>query len=199
MYHAATDRSAFASGERWPVDVLQTRYDEPHPAWWPIRRPANERVILPTLAESTAFRTALEAGYRRTLNRAEQPVRVTPQESVLWTRRYLRYRLNGCPHQDAVEKVFRQLRDGVVARLCASSGPVMFPPRDETVEFRRQLEANPPSSRGAVSFVDAEGDAVWLEEYLQRRLSGCTHEVATAAVMAQLEGRAPTPCETNTP
>jgi hypothetical protein len=195
MYHDAADREAFASGERWPVDVLLSRYDEPHPAWWRIRRPPNERVILPPIDESWAFRTALEASYRRVLNREERPLRVRHHASVLWTRRYLRYRLNGCTHADATDKVFRQQRGEPMPPLCVSTGPLTFPPRNETVEFRRQLEAAAPADAAdAPSFVDVEGEAVWLQEYLERRLNGCTHDAATTAVLGAIEGRVASPC-----
>lgn len=193
--HDAADREAFAAGERWPVDVLLTRYDEPHQLVWPVRRPANERVILPPLAESQAFRTALEAAYRSMLSRPEHPSRLGARDSVLWTRRYLRYRLNGCPHADAATKVLGQVSGGVaMPPLCSSTGGVALPPRDETVAFRRDLEQRAPSGTSAVTTVDLEGEAVWLSEYLQLRMSGCAHDAATAAVLEQLQGRPANAC-----
>ncbi|MEO7133737.1 MAG: hypothetical protein ABI024_05910, partial [Vicinamibacterales bacterium] len=47
------------------------------------------------------------------------------------------------------------------------------------------------SDRSSRSFVDVEGQAVWLQEYLAQRLSNCSHGQAVAAVLARLDGREP--------
>jgi hypothetical protein len=68
---------------------------------------------------------------------------------------------------------------------------VSFPPRDESLDFRNQLEAKYRDGlhRGSAStFVDAEGDIVWTQEYLRYRVYQCTHQQAVDRVMAQIDG-----------
>lgn len=68
---------------------------------------------------------------------------------------------------------------------------VTFPPRNETLDFRQQLETKYRTGlgRGAgATFVDNEGAAVWLTEYLRYRLSQCSHVIAEQRVIAQIDG-----------
>lgn len=68
---------------------------------------------------------------------------------------------------------------------------VSFPPRNETLDFRQQLETKYRTGlgRGAgPTFVDNEGAAVWLTEYLRYRLSQCAHATAEQRVIAQIDG-----------
>src|SRR5690242_15441195 len=60
------------------------------------------------------------------------------------------------------------------------SGPMIvnFPPRNDTVDFRRQLENKYAGQLGRPSgqvYVDHEGDAAWIGEYERLRTNGCDH------------------------
>lgn len=70
---------------------------------------------------------------------------------------------------------------------------VVFPPRDQSLRFRQQLETyyRDVMRRGASqSFVDLEGTIVWTQEYLRYRVNGCSHAVAVARVMSIIDGGA---------
>ena len=72
----------------------------------------------------------------------------------------------------------------------------LYPPRDEVVDFRRQLGNKYQSmGRSAQSAVDADGAATWISEYLRYRTSGCDHTTATQRTMTQIDGNpAPETC-----
>jgi hypothetical protein len=68
---------------------------------------------------------------------------------------------------------------------------VSFPPRNETLDFRQQLETKYRTglNRAAgATFVDVEGAAVWMTEYLRYRLNRCDHATAEQRVIAQIDG-----------
>lgn len=77
-----------------------------------------------------------------------------------------------------------------------------FPPRDETLAFavllndhygRKGATANGTlgGSYTKTRFLDIEGEAVWLSEYLRRRQLGETHEQATQHVLADVDAAWP--------
>ena len=73
---------------------------------------------------------------------------------------------------------------------------VGFPPRNEAIDFRSQLESKyvnglrrPPQQ----VFVDPEGEVVWIGDYDRYRVNGCDHNTATQYVMTQIDGAAPPP------
>ena len=79
--------------------------------------------------------------------------------------------------------------DGRVER-----GPVkgQFPAREDLLSFRTTLETyyrDTLRRASQPSYVDAEGDAVWIPEYLRYRLTTCTHDEAIQRVTLQLNGR----------
>lgn len=159
------------------------------PAFGDVAQPTDIR--FPPRNEPYDFRVQLESVYRDGLRRAAVLSYVDPEGSVVWTQEYLRYRLNGCQHADATGRVLAQIDGGAVAPVCGAETP-SFPPRDQLLEFRVQLEAKYRDAlrRPATStFVDVEGDIVWTQEYLRYRVSGCGHGDATARVFAQIEGR----------
>jgi len=41
------------------------------------------------------------------------------------------------------------------------------------------------------TYVDREGDIVWLQEYLRYRVNGCGHGVAVQSVFLQIDGAPP--------
>ena len=86
-------------------------------------------------------------------------------------------------------KVFAQMENDSAPPLCARPGDAIFPPRDQIVDFRRRLEASHPTpTESTKSAVDLEGEAVWLQEYLQRRVAGCAHVDATDDVRNEILG-----------
>ncbi len=80
------------------------------------------------------------------------------------------------------------------SRLAGSPGKfdVSFPPRNESFDFRNQLETKYQTGLGrgaAPTFVDREGEVVWTQEYMRYRTNGCDHASATQRVMAQIDGK----------
>jgi hypothetical protein len=113
----------------------------------------------------------------------------------VWVQEYLRYRLNVCSHEQAIERVRIQIASGGGPGVCgtpASRSVIEFPPRDQTYGFRLQLEDFGPVdlARAAVrTSVDARGDVVWIQQYLRYRLNGCTHDQSVAKVTERIEGK----------
>ena len=71
---------------------------------------------------------------------------------------------------------------------------VPFPPRADTLDFRRQLETKYASGLGrsvTTTSVDMDGEATWIGEYDRYRVNGCDHDTATRNVMTQIDGGAP--------
>lgn len=69
---------------------------------------------------------------------------------------------------------------------------VSFPPRNDSFDFRNQLETKYQTSLGraaAATFVDREGEVVWTQEYMRYRTNGCDHSTATQRVMTQIDGQ----------
>jgi hypothetical protein len=69
---------------------------------------------------------------------------------------------------------------------------VAFPPRNESFDFRNQLEVKYQAGLGraaAPTYVDREGEVVWTQEYMRYRTNGCDHGSATQRVMAQIDGQ----------
>jgi hypothetical protein len=195
LYHRAYDRDAFLSGDRWAIDRLRDpQRARPQPPQ-PLRAPGEVHPF-PPLDDLWMFKTALEATYRGALGRPPIALPVSSRTSVVWLQRYLRYRVHGCAHGEAVSRVFQQLEGRGPQPLCASPATLQFPPRDETVAFRRVLDTSPYARARAspLSSVDAEGDAVWVQEYLTQRLSGCAHGDATEAVLNQILQRGEPRC-----
>jgi hypothetical protein len=195
-YYDIAARERFLSGDGDVVDdVLWNGARRHEPPLLGVR-PPGERFVLPGLEETAAFRTLLERTYRTDLHRAESATRLDARTATLWTRRYLRYRLHGCNHAVALTKIFEQVNGGGAQALCARPADAIFPPRDETVDFRRQLDAKypMPGHLPSVSSVDIEGEAVWLQEYLQHRIANCSHGEAAEAVRQQIAGGPPRAC-----
>jgi PKD domain len=150
-------------------------------------------VTFPPRNEPFDFKLQLEAKYRG-MGRSTGTTYVDPEGDIVWTSEYLLYRLNLCSHPDAVAKVMRQIDSGGAPQpLCgnAPSGTVAFPPRNEPFDFRNQLEAKyrdglrtAPSS----TYVDLEGDVVWITEYTRYRVNECTHADAVQKVLQQIDG-----------
>ncbi len=162
-------------------------------------------VMFPPRDESLKFREQLEAKYRDGLRRQPTATSVDIEGDIVWTQEYLRYRVNQCPHDDAIGRVMAEI-DGLPFRLpappvCGASpvGVVLFPPRDDSYKFRTLLENKYYDGLGraavAGTTVDIEGDIVWTQEYLRYRVNGCGHGDAVQNVLVQIEGQpAPPVC-----
>ena len=69
---------------------------------------------------------------------------------------------------------------------------VAFPGRDQSFDFRNQLETKYQTGLGRTAqptFVDREGEVVWTQEYMRYRTNGCDHASATQRVLAQIDGQ----------
>ena len=75
-------------------------------------------INFPPRNESLEFRVTLEAKYRDELARAPISTAVDNEGDVVWTQEYLRYRVNGCTHADAVTRVFQQIDGLGVQPVC---------------------------------------------------------------------------------
>ena len=155
-------------------------------------------VTFPPRNEPFAFRQQLETTYRDGLRRGAVSTFVDIEGTIVWTQEYLRYRVNGCGHTDAVNRVVSQILGGGIQPVCANftGTTVNFPPRNEPAAFRTTLEGvyRDNLRRSAVtSFVDAEGDIVWTQEYFRYRLNGCNNQQATDRVLVQVLGGAVQP------
>jgi hypothetical protein len=196
VYYDLADREAFFNGERWPTDVLVDGRSEHGNVVWSVMRGEQERIVLPIAEETSEFRSRLDALYRDQLGRNVAAPAIDPGAFVHWFRRYLRFRLHGCTHDVAAAKVWEQLASGGAPALCARPDAVSFPPEDESMDFRRQLEerlrdqpvVQPPTS------VDALGEVVWTQRYLQARVRGCSHEAGMKAVEQQITSGEPGRC-----
>ncbi len=153
------------------------------------------QIPFPPRNETMDFRNWLEATYQNTLGRGLGPSFVDPEGSVVWISEYLRYRLNMCTNDQAIERVRIQINGGGVMGVCGtppSTTVFPFPPRNETLSFRQSLEAlyRDELRRGTIQTrVDAEGDVVWIQEYLRYRLTRCSHDQATQRVLQQILGQ----------
>lgn len=155
-------------------------------------------VSFPPRDESLEFRNRLESKYRDGLRRGAVMTSVDLEGDIVWTQEYLRYRVYQCSHQQAIDRVLAQIDGSPAAAACgiAIAGAVLFPPRNEALDFRNQLEAKYRDGlkRGPTSTtVDREGDVVWTQEYLRYRVNSCGHGVAVQSVMTQIDGRSAPP------
>lgn len=149
-------------------------------------------VTFPPRNEPLSFRSALESKYRDGLRRGAVQTYVDQEGTVVWTQEYLRYRVNLCPHSEAVIRVFRQIDGMGIQPTCGTTSTATFPPRNEPLDFMVQLESKYRDglrrSPGS-SFVDVEGNIIWTQEYLRYRVSGCDHATAQTKVFDQIDGR----------
>ena len=157
---------------------------------------ATSLVAFPPRNEPFLFRTNLESKYRDGLRRDSTMSYVDIEGSIVWTQEYIHYRVNQCSHADAVARVFRQIDGLGVDPVCGASTTTAFPPRNEPLDFRTQLELKYRDGlrrSPSTTFVDAEGDIVWTLEYLRYRLSSCGHAEAESKVFAQIDDRSRIP------
>lgn len=75
-------------------------------------------ISFPPRNEGLDFMVALNVLYRDTLGRTALTSYVDNEGIVVWVLEYLRYRLNGCGHEVATEKVFMQIRGLGIQPTC---------------------------------------------------------------------------------
>lgn len=85
--------------------------------------PSGSDIQFPPRDQSLAFRLALDAKYRDDLHRAVQDSYVDREGDAVWTQEYLRFRVNGCGHADAVQRVFTEVAGGAPP-ACGVSQPL---------------------------------------------------------------------------
>lgn len=150
-------------------------------------------VAFPARSDAFDFRNQLETKYASGLQRAAAPTFVDREGEVVWLEEYIRYRVNGCDHTTAAQKVLAEVDGGAASAVCSTtvtSETAAFPARSDVVDFRRQLESKYQGfGRGASSSaVDGEGAAIWTAEYLRYRTSSCDHTTAVQKVFSQIDG-----------
>jgi len=78
--------------------------------------------------------------------------------------------------------------------ICAENRDflIVFPPRDQSLDFRRQLEAKYQSMgrSQAGTHVDQEGSVIWTQEYMRYRVNDCDHAATVQKVFQQIDGGA---------
>lgn len=149
-------------------------------------------VSFPGRNDSFDFRNRLEAKYRDGLRRGGSLTTVDLEGEVVWTQEYIRYRVNGCDHATALQRVLAQIDGNAAGGVCGAppDGLVLFPARTDSFEFRNQLE----SKYGAIGrgqnplFADREGGVIWTQEYLRYRVNACDHTTAVDKVFSQIDG-----------
>ncbi len=88
-------------------------------------------------------------------------------------------------------RVFLQIEGRGIQPVCGPATSANFPPRNEPFDFRNRLEAlyrDGLRRSTTETFVDAEGDIVWTQEYLRYRVGRCTHQQAQERVFQQIAG-----------
>jgi hypothetical protein len=147
---------------------------------------------LPARNETNDFRNQLETHYVTRLGRGLGQTYVDREGEVVWTQEYIRYRVNGCDHETATQRVLTQIAGIPPAAVCgtAPGGLIEFPPRNQTLSFRMLLEPTyQQMGRGfSLSAVDPEGGVIWTQEYLRYRVNSCDHATAMQKVFSQIDG-----------
>src|SRR5262249_24613861 len=149
-------------------------------------------VIFPPRNESLAFRNGLETKYATSLGRSPQPTFVDNEGAVIWTSEWIRFRTNLCNNAAAILHVLTEIASRGNPGVCgtAPAGAVNFPPRDQALAFRRQLETyyqNTLRRSPILTTVDIEGEIVWTTEYYRFRTNGCAHGDSVNKVFAEID------------
>jgi hypothetical protein len=152
------------------------------------------RERLPPAAEFTRFYDELDRTYATALGRPgiDAPGGTAVRlESIV---RYLAYRLEGCDHALAERKALRFAAHESDRSLCGVP-PVhhQVPPADQTLAFVTRLD---DTLRAAHSMplgrthIDREGEAVWIQAYVQERVRGLREQDAREKVLTAIRGLA---------
>ena len=101
--------------------------------------------------------------------------------------------LNGCTAEEAARRVLLQFRGLGIQPVCklVAPGTIEFPPRNESLDFLNTLDVYYQTllnRHPILEYVDLEGKAVWLQEYLRYRVNGCADSRALEVVLQQIRG-----------
>ena len=149
-------------------------------------------IPFPPRDQTLNFFLALEGTYRDTLGRQQNNQGFVDAEgSAVWFPEWLRYVLNECSAAEAETRVLQQIRGQGIQPVCGSApeGVINFPPRNQSLDFLNTLDAfyrDDLNRTVQLSFVDLEGKAVWLQEYLRYRVNTCSHNEAQTRVVNQI-------------
>jgi hypothetical protein len=151
-------------------------------------------VSFPPNNEPYDFRLRLETFYQTTLRASISQTYVNLEGGGVWISEYIRYRVFQCSHNYAVSSVMTQIDTlrRTIPATCGEppTGAVEFPPRNEPADFRRQLEVKYRDGLRAgptQSYVDLEGDIVWMQQYFLYRLNGCDHDQASSKTLVNIQ------------
>jgi len=151
-------------------------------------------IQFPPRDEQFLFFLRLGDEYQHTLGRKQNsPSFVDTEGSAVWYPEFLRYTVSGCSATEATDRVFLQIQGQGIQPECGElpNDVIEFPPRDVSLTFLRDLSElyRTVLGRGLnFGFVDLEGKAVWLGEYLRYRVNGCDHQAAVSNVLSQIRG-----------
>ena len=135
-------------------------------------------------AEVYQFRVQLEDVYR-TEGYPTSPTVVNMEGAVIWITEYVRYRVTGCSHEDAINKVNFGIDNLNSPALPGCGLTVPFPERGEAYRFRTEYLEPKYRAKGFSTqslFVNPEGDVIWTMEYLRLRVGDCSHAETTNRV-----------------
>jgi hypothetical protein len=164
-----------------------------HPVDFPLQQFGPRVIVFPPRNEPNVFFGDLQAVYRDQLHRSQTATSyVDPEGENVWLTEYFRFSLNGCSHDQAVQRTLLEISTGGQQPTCGAETPT-FPSRELPNLFQAQLEAayRDVLRRSELrSYVDTEGANVWLAEYLRYRVSeaGCDHATAENKVFTQIQG-----------
>jgi len=141
------------------------------------------------------FFAQLDTRYQTGLGRSASPQTYVDLEgAVVWIQEYVRHRSNGCDHATATQRVLSQVGGGPVAAPCATvaEGQFLVGSRSDVVAFYRTLDTRYQQLGAGLraSSVDLEGQAIWYQQYLRYRSSGCDHATALSKVFTMIDGGA---------
>ena len=151
-------------------------------------------VPFPPRDEVLNFFIQLENEYRHTLGRSKNNLGFVDSEgTAVWFPEWLRYVLNGCTAEEAARRVRLQFRGLGIQPVCklVAPGTIEFPPRNESLDFLNTLDVYYQTllnRHPMLGYVDLEGKAVWLQEYLRYRVNGCDDSSALELVLQQIRG-----------
>lgn len=143
---------------------------------------------LPSLEEYLRFYDVLNEIYRTGLGRAARVAPGTTDRRVDAVARYLADRLEGCAHDEAVARTLGVGAGEGEPMACSAlpTGQESLPAADQTYDFAvRYTEsmAARPGATQTTTYVDVEGEAVWLQAYTAHRLQNRSARDATEAII----------------
>ena len=151
-------------------------------------------IPFPPRDQVLSFFLSLENEYRDGLGRERNNAgNVNAEGSAIWFPEWLRYVLNGCSAAEAATRVLLQIGGMGLQPVCGvvADGVINFPPRNLSLDFLSALDTfyrDTLHETASDSYIDLEGKAVWLQEYLRYRVNGCDHQQAADRVFQQIRG-----------